>query len=168
MVGCGIKCKEQVEPIGVGIFPFAQKGVARLCRIGYLVLACCWVDGAQTSVQLVVNACPSAVKRVAEPKISLVVHLLIEGHCFLRVQQVELAVTRFHANGVLGSVAYAQGRFSFTRFCGHNDNAVERARTVNRGCRGIFQHLNVFYVGRIKACNGRPNQRGSIARCQLV
>ena len=168
MVGCGVKRKEQVEPIGVGVFPFAQKGVTCLGRIGYLVSACCGVDGAQTSVQLVVNACPSAVKRIAEPKISLVVHLLIEGYCFLRVQQVELAVTRFHADGVLCSVAYAQGRFSFTRFCGHNDNAVERACTVNRGCRGIFQHLNVFYVSRIKSCNGRSYQRGCIARCQLV
>ena len=138
MVSCGVERKEQVEPIGVGVFPFAQKGVARLWRIGYLVLACCGVDGAQTSVQLVVNACSPTIKCIANTKISLVVHLLIEAHCFLRVQQVKVAVARFHANGVLCSVAYAQGRFSFTRFCGNNDNAVKSSCTVDRGCRGVF------------------------------
>ena len=51
---------------------------------------------------------------------------------------------------------------------GHDDYAIQSARSIDRGGRSILEHLNILDVGRIKSGYCRTDKGDGITRSQLV
>ena len=106
MLRGGRKREELIKPIGVGIFCSAQKVATCRSGVGLFVGSGRKVVGVGRFVVLVKHASASSVQSTAGIEVTFVFHLAIYRHRLLRIEQIEICIPRFEANGVLCAVIH--------------------------------------------------------------
>ena len=133
---------QEAEPIRVGRF-----GLTRLRHKGVIVNLSRDIT--------VVCSFVTHHRHVVGERIVEVHQVLAEAHALLRVHQVDVAVGISRTRRVfeLRIVGDAR-RTGITLLGGHHNHTVGGTRSVERGRRGVFEHVNALNVLRIESRNG--------------
>ena len=147
----GSKSEELAKPIGVSHFSTLEKGGTRFGGIGLQEAPSRQIVGAHGIIPLTKDAASATIARRIDVKIAFLFHLLIERHGFLRIEQVVLSVIRTQAHTVLRAIVHFERSFALPLLSGHDDNAIQSARSIDRSGRSVFEHLNVLDVGWVES-----------------
>ena len=149
--------KEQVKPVGVAEFGFAQVsvfGFGGVCQFKVSLTG----DGVhdvvvEHVVHAAIHTCAATTCQGSKFKPTFLFHFFIDTHLLLRVTDVVVAVTGFQAVGEFTRIIN-RCVSGATGFGGHHNHTRHSLCTINGCCTTVFQDLETFNIVGIQTGNG--------------
>ena len=167
MVLENVVVEQQVEPVGVAHFGFAQISVAGLGCVSHSIGSGNGIIGVEQVIHLAIDTGVRRTYERSKLEPALGFHFLVDTHLLLRVADVVVTVVGLQAIGELTCIV-DRGVAGTTRLGRHNNHTCHCLGTVDRGCRTVFQNLEACDIVGIQTSDCRGDQRHSVTRREVV
>ena len=144
--------EEFAKPIGIAELSLLQVSVLCLLSILDTKHTTGLIVSCNQFIHLTIDAIVATIQNGRKIQPTFLLHLLIDSHLVLRVQNIEIAIRRNQTSSKLTRIV-DMSLTLLTFFGGNNDDTSHRTSTINRSSGTILQNLEAFNIIRVQACD---------------